>query len=133
MEKGVILSSVSSAERESSPETSQEKDFMADDIADDIFTADDKVSTETSQERDFMADDIADDIFMADDNTKNIVSNRMVEQERVSRLADDTDDKNFQSTCANRPHRFKIGDLARYGGKSARFPSAIRSKPGSSK
>jgi hypothetical protein len=107
MEKGVILSSVSSAERESSPETSQEKDFMA--------------------------DDIADDIFMADDNTKNMFSNRMVEHERVSRLADDTDDKNSQSTCANRPRRFKIGDLVRYSSKSARFPAAIRPKPGSSK
>ena len=57
----MILSSVSSAEHESSPEASEGKDFMADDIDGDIFTADDKVSPETSQDND----------LRADDNTKN--------------------------------------------------------------
>jgi hypothetical protein len=78
----VISSSVSSAKRLPSPETSQGNALRADDIADDIDTT----------------DDIADDISIADDNTKNIVSNRMAEHERVSRLADDTDDKNSRST-----------------------------------
>jgi hypothetical protein len=64
----VILSSVSSAERESSPKPSQGSDLSA--------------------------DDKADDILMADDKNENIVSHRAAEQQRVLRVADDTDDKN---------------------------------------
>jgi hypothetical protein len=60
LDKVVILSSVSSAERLPSPETSQGNARKADDMADDIDTT----------------DDIADDISIADDKTKNIVSNR---------------------------------------------------------
>lgn len=74
LEKVVILSSVSSAERLPSPETSQSKVFIA--------------------------DDIADDITIADDSTKNIVSNRTAEHERVLRFADDTDNKKSRSTSA---------------------------------
>jgi Domain of unknown function (DUF3854) len=111
LEKVVILSSVSSAERRRSEKTSQGNDLSADNIADDIFTADDKV------------DDYADDILMADDiaddNTEDIVSHRTAEHERVSRLADDTDDKNSSSTTSDRSLRFKIGDLVRYSGSSA--------------
>jgi hypothetical protein len=55
-------------------------------------------SPETSQGNALRADDIADDISIADDNTKNIVSNQTAEHERVSRFADDTDDKNSRST-----------------------------------
>jgi hypothetical protein len=82
--KVVILSSVSSAERLPSPETSQGNALRADDIADDIDTT----------------DDIADGISIADDKAENIVSNRTAEHQRVSRFADDTDDKNPQSTCS---------------------------------
>ncbi|WP_373541502.1 hypothetical protein [Chamaesiphon sp.] len=74
LEKCVILSSVSSAERLHSPETSQDKDLCTDDNADDIFTADDK--------------------------TEDIVSHRTTEQQRVSSWADDTDDKNPPSTSS---------------------------------
>ena len=77
----VILSSVSSAERESSPKPSQGSDLSADDKADDILMADDIVGK-------------ADDILMADDKNENIVSHRAAEQQRVLRVADDTDDKN---------------------------------------
>jgi hypothetical protein len=101
LEKVVILSSVSSAERQRSEKTSQGNDLSADNIA----------------------DDKADDILIADDNAddknKDIVSHRTAEQERVSSWADDTDDKNSQSTSSNCPLRFKIGDLVRYSGKSA--------------
>ncbi len=82
LDKLVILSSVSSVEGLPSPENSQGNDLRADDIADDIDTT----------------DDIADDISIADDRTKNIVSDRTAEHERVSRFADDTDDKIFRST-----------------------------------
>ena len=64
----VILSSVSSAERESSPKPSQGKDLSADDKADD--KADDILMA------DGKADGKADDILMADDRTKDIVSHR---------------------------------------------------------
>jgi hypothetical protein len=57
----VILSSVSSAERESLPKSSQGKDLSADDNSDDILMADDIVGK-------------ADDILMADDKNENIVS-----------------------------------------------------------
>jgi hypothetical protein len=63
-----------------------------------------------------MADDIvgkADDILMADDKNENIVSHRTAQQQQVSRLADDNDDKNSLLACSNRPRRFKIGDLVR--------------------
>jgi hypothetical protein len=53
----VILSSVSSAERESSQKASQDNTLRADDNADDILMADD-------------IDAKADDILMADDKTK---------------------------------------------------------------
>jgi hypothetical protein len=59
----VILSSVSSAERDSPPKTSQGNALGADDNADDILMADD-------------IDGKADDILMADDRTKDIVSHR---------------------------------------------------------
>ncbi len=72
LEKCVILSSVSSAERLHSPETSQDKDLCTDDNADDN----------------------------ADDKTEDIVSHRTAEQQRVSRFADDADDKNPQSTSS---------------------------------
>jgi hypothetical protein len=74
LDKLVILSSVSSAERLLSPETSQGNALRADDIADDISIADDKA--------------------------ENIVSNRTAEHERVSRFADDTDNKNSRSTSS---------------------------------
>jgi hypothetical protein len=74
--KVVILSSVSSAERQPSPEASQGNALRADDTT----------------------DDIADDISIADDKAENIVSNRTAEHELVSRFADDTDDKNSRST-----------------------------------
>jgi hypothetical protein len=101
LEKVVILSSVPSAERLPSEKTSQDNDLRADDNADD------------------KADDKADDILMADDKTEDIVSHRTTEQQRVSRLADDADDKNLPSTSSNRSLRFKIGDLVRYSGSSA--------------
>jgi hypothetical protein len=109
LDKLVILSSVSSVEGLPSPETSQDNDLSADDITDDIDTTDD------------IADDIsiadvrakADDMLMADDKKENIVSHRTIEQQRVSRLADDTDDKNSRSTSFARPRRYKIGDLVR--------------------
>jgi hypothetical protein len=82
LDKVVNLSSVSSAERLPSPESSQGNALRADDIADDIDTT----------------DDIAEDISIADDKAENIVSNQTAEQERVSRFADDTDDKIFRST-----------------------------------
>ncbi|PSB41147.1 hypothetical protein C7B77_27650 [Chamaesiphon polymorphus CCALA 037] len=78
----VNLSSVSSAEHLHSPELSQGNALRADDMADDLDTT----------------DDIADDISSADDKAENIVSNRTAEHERVSRLSDDTDDKNSRST-----------------------------------
>jgi hypothetical protein len=87
LDKLVILSSVLSAERLPSPEASQGNDLRADDIADDISIADDKA--------------------------ENIVSNRTAEHERVSRFADDTENKNSRSTCSDRPCRFKVGDLVR--------------------
>ena len=88
LEQVVILSSVSSAECES--------------------------SLKTSQGNALGADDNADDILMADDKTKDIVSHQKTEQQRVSRLADDTDDKNSRSTCSNnRLCWFKIEDLVR--------------------
>jgi hypothetical protein len=93
LEKCVILSSVSSAECQPSEKTSQDNDLRA--------------------------DDNADDILMADDKTEDIVSHRTTEQQRVSRLADDTDDKNSRSTTSDRPIRFKVGDLVRFSGKSA--------------
>jgi hypothetical protein len=111
LEKCVILSSVSSAECQPSEKTSQDNDCRADDKADDkaddISMADDKV------------DGKADDILTADDKNEDIVSHRNTEQQRVSRLADDADDKNPPSTSSNRPLRFKIGDLVRYSGSSA--------------
>jgi hypothetical protein len=82
LDKLVILSSVSSVEGLLSPETSQGNALRADDMTDDIDTT----------------DDIADDISIADDKAENIVSNRTAEHERVSRLADDTNDKNSRST-----------------------------------
>jgi hypothetical protein len=100
LEKCVILSSVSSAERQPAEKTSQDKDLRVDDIA----------------------DDNADDILMADDKTKNIVSHQTAEQQRVSRLADDTDDKNPQSTSSDRPLRFKIGDLVRLAQSHQQHP-----------
>jgi hypothetical protein len=94
LDKLVILSSVSSVEGLPSPETSQDNDLSADDITDDIDTTDD------------IADDIsiadvrakAEDILMANDKKENIVSHRTIERQRVSRFADDTDDKNSRST-----------------------------------
>jgi hypothetical protein len=106
LEKVVILSSVSSAECQPSEKTSQDNDLRADDNADDIFTADDKV------------DNNADDILMADDKTEDIVSHRTAEHERVSSWADDADDKNLPLTSSDRLRRFKIGDLVRFCGKS---------------
>jgi Domain of unknown function (DUF3854) len=106
LEKCVILSSVSSVEHLPSQKTSQDKDLRADDTADDIFTADDKV------------DGNADDILMADDKNEDIVSNRTAEHELVSSWADDADDKNPPSTTSDRSLRFKIGDLVRYSGSS---------------
>jgi hypothetical protein len=108
----VILSSVSSAERESLPKSSQGKDLSADDKADDILMADDIVGK-------------ADDISMADDKTKDIVSHRTAEQQRVPRLADDTDDKNSRSTCSNNSCRFKVGDLVKYSGQSDNLQRSI--------
>jgi hypothetical protein len=95
----VILSSVSSAERES--------------------------SLKTSQGNALRADDNADDILMADDKTKDIVSHLKTEQQRVLRLADDTDDKNSRLTCSNNSCRFKVGDLVRYSGQSDNLQRSI--------
>jgi hypothetical protein len=78
-----------------------------------VSSAECQPSEKTSQDNDLRADD------KADDKNEDIVSHRNTEQQRVSRLADDTDDKNSQSTSSNRPLRFKIGDLVRYSGKSA--------------
>ncbi|WP_310415213.1 DUF3854 domain-containing protein, partial [Chamaesiphon sp. OTE_8_metabat_110] len=125
LEKCVILSSVLSAERLPSPETSQDNDLRADDKADDISMADDKsdVKADDISMADDWADVKADDILMADDwaddKTEDIVSHRTSEQERVSRLADDTDNKNSPSTSSDLPILFKVGDLVRYGGSSA--------------
>ncbi|WP_373542033.1 DUF3854 domain-containing protein [Chamaesiphon sp.] len=107
LEKCVILSSVSSAECQHSEKTSQDNDCRADDIS----MADDKV--------DGKADDILTADDKADDKNEDIVSHRNTEQQRVSRLADDADDKNPPSTSSNRSLRFKIGDLVRYSGSSA--------------
>jgi hypothetical protein len=99
LDKLVILSSVSSAERLLSPETSQGNALRADDIADDISIADDKA--------------------------ENIVSNRTAEHERVSRFADDTDNKNSRSTSFDCPRRFKIEDVVRYSGQSDNLQRSI--------
>ena len=109
LDKLVILSSVSSVEGLPSPETSQGNALRADDLTDDIDTTDDIADDISS------ADDRAkaDDILMADDLKENIVSYRTIEQQRISRLADDSDDKNSRSTSFARSRRFKIEDLVR--------------------
>jgi hypothetical protein len=109
LDKLVILSSVSSVEGLPSPETSQDNDLSADDITDDIDTTDD-IADDITDDID-TTDDIADDISIADDKAENIVSNRTAEHERVSRFADDTENKNSRSTSSDRLRRFKIGDL----------------------
>jgi Domain of unknown function (DUF3854) len=115
LEKCVILSSASSAECQPSEKTSQDNDCRADDKADDkaddISMADDKIYGK--------ADDILTADDKADDQNEDIVSHRNTEQQRVSRLADDADDKNPPSTSSDRSLRFKIGDLVRYSGSSA--------------
>jgi hypothetical protein len=105
LDKLVILSSVSSVEGLPSPETSQGNALRADDLTDDIDTTDDISSADDRAK--------ADDILMADDLKENIVSYRTIEQQRISRLADDSDDKNSRSTSFARSRRFKIEDLVR--------------------
>ncbi|WP_373539743.1 hypothetical protein [Chamaesiphon sp.] len=82
-------------------------------------------SLETSQGNALRADDIADDISIADDKAENIVSHRTAEHERVSRFADDTENKNSRSTSSDRLRRFKIGDLVRYSGQSDNLQQSI--------
>jgi hypothetical protein len=109
----VILSSVSSAERLPSSENTQGNALRADDIADDIFTTDDTT------------DDIAENTSTVEDRTKNIVSKPRNPLVFWRSIPDDTDDKNPQSTCSDRPRRFKIGDVVRYSGQSDNLQRSI--------